>query len=65
MGAIYKEEEVVVYIYSIIGRMRWLFIFIPLVGSNITRRSLMFTNRSLYAGNKSLEHINYPLDLLT
>ena len=30
-----------------IRRRRWLFILIPLVGSNITRRSLEFTNRSL------------------
>jgi hypothetical protein len=46
-----------------IGRRRWLFVFIPLVGSNITKRSLEFTNRSLEFTNRSLNAVNKTLDL--
>ena len=48
-----------------IGRRRRLFVFIPLVGSNIIRRSLEFTNESLNAVTKSLDLTNWPLDPLT
>ena len=46
-----------------IGRRRWLFVFIPLVGSNIIRRSLEFTNMSLEFTNRSLNAVNKALDL--
>ena len=49
----------------IIGKRRWSFMFIPLVGSNITKKSLKFINKSLYAATKSLDLINWPLDPLT
>jgi len=38
-------------------------VFIPLVGSNIIRRSLEFTNRSLEFTNRSLNAVNKALDL--
>jgi hypothetical protein len=53
------------------GRRR-LFLFIPLMGSNITRRflkctkeSLELTYRFLDATTKSLDLINKPLDPIT
>ena len=40
-----------------------MFIFVPLVGSNITRRSLRFTDESLKLTNRFLDAATKSLDL--